>query len=395
MWEPPPLTSTGGHIANVGAGNIQVTGATTLNATGDVILDNAGNDFVGAVVTTATGNATLVDANDLTLGGTTVAGSLTATASGSIADAGANVDVAGLVDLSGTSIVLGTGTFNAGTLTFNSGGSVDIEESSSTLISGASNAGAGLTLLSTGNVTLDANVTVVGNTSIIAGTASGGIAVNAKLNGSGTILLDAADEITINADIDPTAVTLNANDDITVNAAVLASELITVSAGEDGSGSFVLGSMGSLTTTDLASDVVITAGVALGDVTLSGNVTSDSLTATAFGSITDDTDGDLAITDNASFDANSIVLGDDVGNDTNFGSLTLNGGSATVIEDDSMEFSDSSTLTGSLTASGSSINLTGTVSAGSAVLTSTAGDITDVWCGQYSGDRNDYPECHG
>ena len=41
------LTSTGGDIANVGAGNIQVTGTTTLNATGDVILDNAGNDFVG------------------------------------------------------------------------------------------------------------------------------------------------------------------------------------------------------------------------------------------------------------------------------------------------------------------------------------------------------------
>ena len=190
--------------------------------------------------------------------------------------------MAGLLDVSGASVVLGSGTFNAGTLTFNSSGLVDLTEDSSMLISGASSAGAGLDLVSTSDVTLDASVTVVGDTNITAGTTVGSIDVNAKLNGSGTILLDAAEEITIDASIDPTIVTLNADDDITVNAAVVASDLITVSAGEDGSGSFVLGSSGSLETTDSGSDVVVTTGTGSGEITLSGTTTAlDQVTMTA------------------------------------------------------------------------------------------------------------------
>ena len=117
---------------------------------------------------------------------------------------------------------------------------MNIVEDSAMLVSGPSSAGSGLDLVAADDVTLDSTVTVVGDVSIIAGTTTGGIDVNAKLNGSGAILLDAADEITIDAAIDPTTVTLTADDDITVNAAVVATDLITVSAGEDGSGGFTL-----------------------------------------------------------------------------------------------------------------------------------------------------------
>ena len=153
---------------------------------------------------------------------------------------------------------------------FNSAGSVSIDENSSMVVSGNSSAGSGLDLFSADDVTLDATVAVVGNVSIVAGTTSGGIDVNAKLDGSGAILLDAADEITIDADIDPTTVTLNANDDITVNASVVASELITISAGQDGSGGFSLLSAGSLTTTDAGSDIIVSTGLGSGDIVVGG-----------------------------------------------------------------------------------------------------------------------------
>ena len=186
---------------------------------------------------------------------------------------GGSVDVAGLLDVAGSSVVLGSGTFNAGSLIFNSVGSVAIAEDSSLLISGPSNAGSGLDLFATADVTLDGAVTVSGDVDIVAGVTAGGIHVNAKLNGTGAILLDAADEITINAGIDPTAVILKANDDITVNASVVAADLISVSAGEDGSGGFTLSLTGSLTTTDVGSDVTVVTGSGSGDVSVDGATT--------------------------------------------------------------------------------------------------------------------------
>ena len=101
----------------------------------------------------------------------------------------------------------------------------------------------GLDLVSASDVTLDASVSqwwVMGALPQERQSVASMSMANAKLNGSGTILLDATEEITIDASIDPTIVTLNADDDITVNAAVVASDLITVSAEEDGSGSLFL-----------------------------------------------------------------------------------------------------------------------------------------------------------
>ncbi|MCP4095984.1 MAG: hypothetical protein GY748_07055, partial [Planctomycetaceae bacterium] len=145
------LTSTVGDITDSGVDNIQVTGTTTLNSTGDVILDNAGNDFGGAVSTQAA-NATLVDANDLTLDTTTVVGSLTATASDSITD-GTDGDLAitGNASFDANSIVLGDDAgndTNFGSLTLN-GGTAIISEDSSTMLTGSS--------VLTGNLTLFSN----------------------------------------------------------------------------------------------------------------------------------------------------------------------------------------------------------------------------------------------
>ena len=248
--------SATGSITDGSGGDLAIAGLAEFTA-GSVELGNdAGNvTNFGTLTFTSAGSVMIGEDSSLDLVGDNTAGSADLDSNASVSDAGAtSLNVTGLLDVFGTSIVLGSGgtVFNAGTLTFTSAGSVSIAESSSMSISGVSTAGAGLNLVSTGDVTLNESVTVVGDTSIVAGTTSGGISVNAKLDGSGTILLDAADEITINAAIDPTTVTLNADDDITVNASVVASALITVSAGEDGSGSFILGAAGSLETTGIA-----------------------------------------------------------------------------------------------------------------------------------------------
>jgi hypothetical protein len=75
---------------------------------------------------------------------------------------------------------------------------------------------------------------------------------------------------------------LEADDDITINASVVASDLITVSAGQDGTGGISLNVAGSLETTDAGSDVVLSAGSSSGDIDLVGTTTAvDQVSITA------------------------------------------------------------------------------------------------------------------
>ncbi|MGI9468884.1 MAG: DUF4347 domain-containing protein, partial [Rubripirellula sp.] len=287
------VTALGGAIddgtADANGADVNVAGVATLTASGMITLDDQWNDF-GDQINVDAQDVVLAAQSDVLLLAVDV-DQLEITAAGNVSDGEAgSVLVAGNASFTASEVTLGDNAGNIarfGNLTFNASGVVDVSEDGRMDVAGVSTAGAGLNLLSTDDITLDGSVTVVGDTSIVAGTTSGGIAVNAKLNGSGTILLDAADEITIDASIDPTTVTLNADDDITVNAAVVASELIAVSAGEDGSGSFILGAAGSLETTDSGSDITVTTGASTGDITLTGTTTAlDQVTMTsASGSI--------------------------------------------------------------------------------------------------------------
>ncbi len=94
------LTVTGGTVGitendAITDGGAWNSGATILDAGGNAItLDNAANDFTGDVVVSNTSDVTLVDANDITLGASTIAGILDITAAGQITQSGA-LDVAG------------------------------------------------------------------------------------------------------------------------------------------------------------------------------------------------------------------------------------------------------------------------------------------------------------
>ncbi|HBV62737.1 MAG TPA: hypothetical protein DEF45_06910, partial [Rhodopirellula sp.] len=265
-----------GALTDGAEGDLAIAGLAEFAAGSIDLGDDSGNvtDF-GSLTFHSAGAVVIGEDSSLNLVGSNTAGSVTLESVAGLSDVGATIlDVAGLLDVSAASIALGAGELNAGSLMFDSAGVVGIEEDSSMVIAGASHAGSGLNLSSNEDVTLDAAVTVVGDSNIVAGVTSGGIDVNAKLTGSGAILLDAADEITVNAAIDPTTVTLRADDDITVNSLVAASELITVSAGQDGSGNFILNSSGRLSATGASSDVAVAAGTSSGNVTLHGIMTA-------------------------------------------------------------------------------------------------------------------------
>ena len=120
-----PVTITGPTTLAASAGAITATGVVTAggaltlvaDAGRDISLANAANDF-GTVAIASARNATLVDANDLTLGTSTLSGRLTARAGGTIQLAG-NLTAGG----TGDSIVLAaSGSFdNAGGFALDAG----------------------------------------------------------------------------------------------------------------------------------------------------------------------------------------------------------------------------------------------------------------------------------
>ncbi|MCP4785522.1 MAG: hypothetical protein GY878_18405, partial [Fuerstiella sp.] len=267
-----------------------------------------------------------------------------------------DISVNQLATLSAASITLGDSAGNAtnfGSLIFNSAGAVTISEDSSMTVAGPSTAGDGLALSSAGDMRSNGTVDVTGDTTLLA---TGGIEVNAKLNGSGAIVLLATDDITVNAEIDPTSVTLRSDDDILIHASTLASNLIELSAGEDGTGGIEITSAGSLETTAAGSDITLATGNVGGDVLLTGSMTaldqvtvtsdagsvalegtlsSDSLSVTATGDLSDGGSGDISVNQLATLSASSIALGDSAGNATNFGNLIFNSAGVVAISEDS------------------------------------------------------------
>ena len=81
-----------GLLSQTGA--VNVAGPTTLSVSGDILLNNASNNFGGAVTALAT-NVTLADANDLTLGTVTAINAVNVSAVGNIT--GGLVDATSLV----------------------------------------------------------------------------------------------------------------------------------------------------------------------------------------------------------------------------------------------------------------------------------------------------------
>ena len=126
------LTAAAGTTINQGGGSaISVTGATNLTAGTDITLNQAANDFVGAVDITSGGDASLRDANDLALAASSVGGDATLVAGGAISQTGA-LAVGGDTSLEAGGNILLSNTANnfTGLVTVVDGAAVNLRDAS-------------------------------------------------------------------------------------------------------------------------------------------------------------------------------------------------------------------------------------------------------------------------
>ncbi|QDU26643.1 Hemolysin, chromosomal [Anatilimnocola aggregata] len=349
---------------------LTVTGATSTIGTST--SDRLEIDAITLNVTTAGGGAFLSD----TAGGvelnTVAVGSLALQSAAAITDStNASIAVTNNASLTGTTITLGeqgTDAVNFGSLTFNSAGAVNISEDSSTLLLGASTADS-LVLNSTAGITDDAaaSVTVTNNASFDATAITLG-ELGSDLMNFGSLTFTSGGAVNISEDSSTlllgtsTAANLVLNSTAGITDDAAASVTVTNNASFNAT-AITLGELGSDTVH--FGSLTFTSGGAVNisedsSTLLLGTSTAESLVLNSTAGITDDVAANLTVTNNASFDATEITLGDAVGNTVNFGSLTFTSLGAVIISEDS------------------ATELTGTSTALSLVLTSTAGITNDA-----------------
>ena len=344
------------------SGTIDVDGASTLSASGDITLEDIGNDF-NSLSASAT-NLSISDVNALSIGALNV-NDLSVTTGGALTQTGAFI-VANSASVDASSATL-TQANNFNTLSL-SGGSAQINDADG-IVLGSTNLTGSLVMTTAGDITQSDVIEVDGATSLTATTAD--------------ITLD-------NSSNDFFSLALNA-----VNAAIEDSNGLTLAASVL-SGTLDVTSGGDLTQSDAIDVDGATTLTANGDITLeyAGNDFS-SLSASATNlSVRDvnalsiaalnvnDLDiaigGDLSqtgafiIANTASIDTGSATLTQA----NNFNTLSLNGGSAQINDIDDIVLG-SSYLTGALavTAAGN-ITQSGSIDVDGATSLTASADIT-------------------
>ncbi|MFM7921383.1 MAG: hypothetical protein ACKPJJ_14265, partial [Planctomycetaceae bacterium] len=113
---------------------------------------------------------------------------------------------------------------------------------------------------------------------------TGNLNVSSKVLAAGNIVLTSTGNTAINAEIDPETVTISANDDIVITSQIVATKLVTIAAGSDGTGSLQTTGTSSIKAFGSANsgDIALSAGSNSGNMLLNGTISAaDSLTANA------------------------------------------------------------------------------------------------------------------
>ncbi len=364
-------STVSGNLAITAAGTITQTAAIAVSGTStlaagagnDITLNNAGNNFVGAVSITTGNNVALTDLNAIVLGASTVSGNLTVSASGTITQTAA-ITVNGATSLTagaGNDITLAQAGNNfGGAVSIVSGNNVTLVDSSA-LAFGASTISGNLTATSNGPITQNAAISVGGTSSFTAGAGNNITLNNAGNNFGGAVSIVSGNDVSIT---DSSALVLGAssisgnlvlisNGAITQTAAisVAGDTSLTAGAANDITLNQPANSLGGVVTVVSGNNVTLVDSTALvmGASTISGNLdlTSNG-PITQTGAIT--VGGTSSLTAGA---ANDITLNQAANNFT--GAVSVVSGNNVTLVDNSALVLGSATVSGnlSLTANGS------------------------------------------
>ncbi|MBI3268847.1 MAG: filamentous hemagglutinin N-terminal domain-containing protein [Planctomycetes bacterium] len=408
------LTMTSnGAITDVAATTFAVGGRATFNAgANDVTLGDDGADLTnfGSLNFTG-GTVTITEDSAMVLTGVNTAAALSLTAAGTITDdPGVTLNVAGQAtfNAAGFDVVLGDqagDTVNFGSLTI-TGANVSVSEDSALVFAGVNTATGNLTASANGTITDNAATTFAvggqatfnaGANDITLGDDAGDTTNFGSLNVTGvnvTITEDSGTSLTgVNtvtgalvltsggAMTDVPGTTINVTGQATLNAGAN-----DITLGDDPND---VTNFGSLTVTG----VNVTISEDSATIFTGVNTATGNLSMTSNGSITDAANTTFAVTGQATFNAgaNDITLGDNGGDVTNFGSLTVTGANVTVTEDSGTILTGASAVSGNLvlTANGSiTDNAATTINvAGQATFNAGANDIT---LGDSAGDVTNF-----
>ena len=288
------LTASGVSITATG----QVTAAATnlTASTGDISFSNVGNDFTGAVSSSAA-NVTLVDANAIDLGAGTISGNLTLTTAGAITDSGV-LSITGTTSLTagaGNNITLDAANNFGGAVSVVSGNNVTLNDTGSIDL-GASTISGNLSVTATaGSITDSGDLTVTGNSTFAANTLGSSITLDRAGNAfTGSVAFASSGGLANVTIVDTTALDLQ--------ALTLSGNLSVTAAGITDSGALSIGGTTSLTagSLNITLDDANNFGGAV-SVVSGNNVILNDTNAIALGNIT--TTGGLTVTAVGNIDA--------------------------------------------------------------------------------------------
>jgi len=351
--------TAGGNITN--SGTLAITGTTTLNAGGnDITLNQAGNDFTGAVTISNANNVTLVDTNALTIGASTMGGNFNLTANGTINDTG-NISVTGTTTLAsgtGNNITLDRAGNDFNTVQVTSGKNVTLRDTDGIDL-GASTVSGTLGIMANGSVTNSGALSVTNATTIAAG-AGNNVTLTNGSNDFSTVNITSGNNVAVT---DTNALILGASTvsgtlDVNTNGTVTDSGTLAVT----GTTTIAADSGNDITLDEAASNfstVSITSGnnVAITDtngLTLGASTVSGTLGVTANGAVEDS--GTLVVTGTTTIAAgagNNITL-DEASSD--FSTISFTSGNNVAVTDINDIIIGASTISGTL-----NVNTNGTV----------------------------------
>ncbi|MFP5275358.1 beta strand repeat-containing protein, partial [Coleofasciculus sp.] len=353
-----------GAITDSGA--LSVTGGTTLNANGNITLDNANN--FSTVAVTSGANVTLNDSDTIDLGASSITGTLGVTAVGEITDSGA-LSVTGGTTLNANSNIILDNANNFSTVAVTSGANVTLNDSNAINL-GASTITGTLDVTAGGAITDNDTLSVANGTTTL--NANGNDITLNNANNFSTVAVTNSRNVTLN---DTNAIDLGAST-ITGTLDVTAGGAITDSGNLSVAGVTTLNANGNditLNNGNNFSAVAVTSGrnVTLNDtnaIDLGASSITGNLGVSANGAITGI--GNLSVAGVTTLNAN----GNDItlNNGNNFSTVAVTSGRNVTLNDINAIELGASSITGNLGVTATDVNINGTVTAANATFEPTS-----------------------